>query len=578
MRKPNGYWTYEKCLEEAKKYTTLTDFDRNSHGAYNAAQRKGWIKDYTWLKQLHKSRNYWNFEHCLEAAKKCKTMKEFAKKYGTACLNARKNDWLKQYTWLEKRRDKWNYDTCFEEAKKYKYQTEFHKNCGGAFKVAWENDWLKDYTWFGDGNKIYAEVKRKWNQTTCYELALKCESRADMKNQSSAAYNVARENGWIDDYTWFSDGHKLFGEKKTIWTYDKCLEESKKYKSRSEFCHKCSGGYARSLEKGWINDFSWLKNEHVFSDEVDCVYGYFFENNVVYIGRTLMRLKKARHQQHLTSNSDAVFKYSKENDVTIPDMTVLEDNLTLEDGSKKEGIWLEYFKNKGYKILNRCKTGGLGAIGLGKWSKRKCLEEAKKYKTRIEFYRNSKKAYVAASKYGWLNDYTWMGNRRRSNGFWDQDKCFQEAKKYKTRTEFSKKAGAAYKLACMNGWIEEYDWLNIKSVKWNYETCFKEAQKYSSRTEFERNNGSAYTRAKKNDWLKDYTWFVQFRKPNGYWNYETCLIEAKKYNTRTDFNRHCGRGYSVALENGWLDDYTWMQRRYKSGESKDKAQLELNFG
>lgn len=57
MRKPNRYWTYEKCLEEAKRYTTLTDFDRNSHGGCNAARRKGWITDFdNCFKELNEER------------------------------------------------------------------------------------------------------------------------------------------------------------------------------------------------------------------------------------------------------------------------------------------------------------------------------------------------------------------------------------------------------------------------------------------------------------------------------------------------------------------------------------------
>ena len=42
-------WTYETCLEEAKKYKTKIEFRNNSRRAYDAAYRHNWMKDFTWF-------------------------------------------------------------------------------------------------------------------------------------------------------------------------------------------------------------------------------------------------------------------------------------------------------------------------------------------------------------------------------------------------------------------------------------------------------------------------------------------------------------------------------------------------
>ncbi len=42
---------------------------------------------------------------------------------------------------------------------------------------------------------------------------------------------------------------------------------------------------------------------------------------------------------------------------------------------------------------------------------------------------------------------------------------------------------------------------------WTYKKCYEEAQKYSSRSEFQKGNKSAYNVALKNKWLNDYCWF-----------------------------------------------------------------------
>jgi hypothetical protein len=42
-RKPANYWTYEKCKEEALKYTNIKDFRLKSKGAYVSCVRNKWL-------------------------------------------------------------------------------------------------------------------------------------------------------------------------------------------------------------------------------------------------------------------------------------------------------------------------------------------------------------------------------------------------------------------------------------------------------------------------------------------------------------------------------------------------------
>ena len=59
---------------------------------------------------------------------------------------------------------------------------------------------MKDYTWFKRPNSY----KRKWVYETCYEEAKKYNSKSDFRKETNRAYEVARENGWLNDYTWFN--------------------------------------------------------------------------------------------------------------------------------------------------------------------------------------------------------------------------------------------------------------------------------------------------------------------------------------------------------------------------------------
>ena len=93
-----------------------------------------------------------------------------------------------------------------------------------------------------------------------------------------------------------------------------------------------------------------------------------------------------------------------------------------------------------------------------KWNHDTCLEEARKYKSRGEFQKKCKGAYLAALRHGWLDDCDWFEAKK----IWDKESCLEEARKYKSRGEFWKECKGAYEVARKNGWLDDYDWLEQK--------------------------------------------------------------------------------------------------------------------
>ena len=57
---------------------------------------------------------------------------------------------------------------------------------------------------------------------------------------------------------------------------------------------------------------------------------------------------------------------------------------------------------------------------------------------------------------------------------------------------------------------------NIGRKIWSKEVCYEEAKKYKSRSEFCRGCCSAYKASMKNGWIDDYNWFLTIKKPNSY--------------------------------------------------------------
>lgn len=351
-------WTYETVKEEAKKYTSRTEFNDCCGGAYNVARKNGWLDDYDWFVVKQKPRGYWTYETCYEEAKKYSCKKDFQKYSGSAYTKSRINKWLNDFKWLiDERLDlindkidsvyvyifeslktayvgrtlikrqndrdrehifnekdtihkfikahniecpqmviletdlnlkegvekeefyfqkykqlgysmlnktkcgsigsinngKWNYKSCMEEAKKYTHRSEMKKYSNGAYGVARRNGWLDDYAWFMTETEARSKgaINKKWDYETCKEEARKYDFRYDFKINSSSAYNVARRNGWLDEYVWLKYKQKPKG----YWDYETCKECANQCFSKSDFENRFGSACTISRKNGWLDEF-----------------------------------------------------------------------------------------------------------------------------------------------------------------------------------------------------------------------------------------------------------------------------------------------------------------------------------
>ena len=86
----NFKWTYEKCKEEAKKYSSRSEFLKKSNNAYSSSWRNKWLDDFFPKEKI-------TYEKCKEEAKKYKNRSEFKMKNGSAYNAALKQHWLNTF-------------------------------------------------------------------------------------------------------------------------------------------------------------------------------------------------------------------------------------------------------------------------------------------------------------------------------------------------------------------------------------------------------------------------------------------------------------------------------------------------
>lgn len=418
--------------------------------------------------------------------------------------------------------------------------------------------------------------------------AKKYTSRTEFKNKSNGAYCAAHRYGWFNEIYWLKNKNEKGSEhKKRRWkTKDDVIKESKKYTSRSEFNKKSRRAYEIARKNKWLDDMIWLNSKNVYLDKVDIVYKYYFPSkNAIYIGRTIY--KELRDYQHRTVANDSVLDFAVKNNLEIPQMEIVETNLTVLEGSFREIYWEKYYRNNGYNIINKKPCGSIGCMAKGKWNKKKCLEESKKYNSRADFFNNSSSAYQKALKEGWLEEMTWLSNtHKHPRGYWmKKENVMNESRKYCSKVDFQKNNTSAYQAALKYGWIKEMPWL-VKQIQkpygyWkNKENVINESKKYATTLDFRKNSIVAYQAAKKGGYLNELIWLKKPKcdkknnKTNnskhhkGYWkNRENIMAEARKYSTKEEFQKGNLTAFLAAHKYGYIDEMTWLvkQKQHKNG-------------
>ncbi len=95
-KKPSNFWTKERCIENALNYKSLKDFIKESPGAYSFCKKKKFLDEVTkhMIKRINKPKGYWTKERCEEEALKYNMRSRFQKNSISAYQTAINNMWL----------------------------------------------------------------------------------------------------------------------------------------------------------------------------------------------------------------------------------------------------------------------------------------------------------------------------------------------------------------------------------------------------------------------------------------------------------------------------------------------------
>lgn len=399
-----GYWTKERCAEEAAKYITKSAFRNGSPGAFSSAYRHGWLDEI--CQNLKLLRTYYSIEECAEEAKKYTTKTEFIKKAPLHYSHAIRKGFLNKIcNHMEKQGS---------PLKRAVYVFEFADNYAYIGLTSNLNRREKEHL-----TNHFSAVFRHIQESKCSYM-FKCltdylskEEAAEIEINTIIEY---ANNGWCILNK--KSGGDL-GSKIRKYTKQYCKEITSQYSDKRIFQNLNPYFYRYISKRGWLDELcSHMVNQKKKN-------GYW----------TKARCKEAAE------------KFNKRIDFQ-------KGNPAAHSAAFKNG-WLDEV----------CSHMSYNEFEPTKWTKQICAELAKQYKTRGKFKANNSSAYKIALRHKWLDeifkDLPYHGYRnervmianeeRKTNGsckYWTEYRIFEEAKKYHSLTEFSKKASGAYDAAC----------------------------------------------------------------------------------------------------------------------------------
>ena len=472
-------WTKSRCKEEIKKYEYKTDFIKKSPGAYLACKKNGWhLERISKLKV--KLNRHWTKEQIIALASKCNSRKEFTQEHKGAYLFALRRGWkdevLKNLPISFKY---WDFKSCQKEAKKYNTKKEFRENCGSAYAHASENKFLNEiclhmevlgsefkrmiYAYeFSDGcayvGLTYNEKKRQYEHF--YEkrgpvakhiaksgLTPKYLKLHDYVSKEKAVeleekyIKKYREMGWR-----MLNGIKggALGGNERNWTFEKCLEEAKKFNKKADLANApgLGGLWNAARKNGW-----W-----------DQICSHMTGGNTKWSKqKVLQAARSSKYVGEFQKNYAAAYR------------------------AAKVGGYL----NEVQAFLKK---------KLRYWNENSVAEEAKKYNTIASFQKGNPGAYNYAMRNEILEQ---VSGHMKKLTYWSFEKCKKEAKKYTRKLDFMKQSASCYQFAKQHGFLDQICSTMEQKIRWSENRCREEARKYTSIKEFNKKGRGAYGYARR---------------------------------------------------------------------------------
>jgi len=203
------------------------------------------------------------------------------------------------------------------------------------------------------------------------------------------------------------------------------------------------------------------------------------------------------------------------------------------------------------------------------FNQEKHFAEAKKYTSRSQFSRGNSGSYDMLWRRGLLDKA--CSHMTISPVYvapkWTNETVFAEAAKYRNRAEFKRECGGAYAYALKNGIIVQACAHMRGHRFWHVFELMAIAVKYTSKLTFMTEERSAYRYCQKHGLISVICAHMDRRRS---WDKAAVIIEASRHQSRGMFQAFCSGAYKHAIQYDYLDEACAHMPPPEYGFSKEK--------
>lgn len=467
--------------------------------------------------------------------------------------------------------NQWTYQTCLKDAKKYASEEEWKEKSPAAHEVAIKSHWIVEFRLYFKPKRMpkskITRSKPKKKTTThspkqCLKLAQRCKTVTEWRNTHPQALKDAKVHGIYEKCIEHMNVRQY-----NQWSKEECLEHAQQYATRSEWSRGHAATYHYSKKMGWFNECVAHMPKPYETTKLDMTKE-----------QCLAHAKKFKTRTEWSQGHTQSYRLARRmgwfNDcvahMTTPKprkQWTEEECVNIAKGYPDRKAWREgnlssYSAAYQYGWMDKC-TEHMPARASSKkiWKKSECAKYAKKFNSRTEWTKGHHGSYRAALENGWMDELMPAKNKTR-NRILKKD-CIADAKKFKSRTEWMRGASATYFRAKQKGWLDQL--MPSMSSRWTEAACIESAKKYKTITEWMEHSRGAYAAAKRNNWFKKCTKHMKRASSPYKWNKEACIESASNVSNVQEWKKVENGAYLAARREGWLTECKkHMKKKSKS--------------
>lgn len=503
----------EELIEMARGYSDFETLHRENRPLYDTIHRRG-LEEKAYAHFSHWGRKTRSLEDIIALAQECDmVMKVFRERYSGAYWTLRENGWL---------------DIVFPNRRKNKKSYSINDFKNTLSKAKNLKSWRKKYSYLST-----LAYQRGWFVTEDERLTQIAEKKGLQVFDSQYARNILSNCAIITE------------------------ENIRKKASLCEDRRTFRNIFPQHYRKACVMRLLDSVCEHMpapRSREYRAIYAAEFQDGYVYIG--LSYDLDDRWNKHMKDKRSAVYIHSKESSL-LPLFKMIHDYEPKEIAKVLEGEYKDQYSDKGWKILNRVKTGGLGA-STRKLSEKFVIKIALTCESYKDFRMKCGGAYHAARRLGILLKIKEIVEPQRKITKWiDHPDIIEEiASKCKSHHEFYTNYNAAAKAAVELG---IYDRITshmpskriLTHTKEEILTRIKEGE-YDTYTDFTKDQGT-YNAANKLGMLDEIKKMLPQKEKEPYYSIDYLRGITKNYNRLSEFNKEHHNLYEYIREHNLSD-------------------------